>query len=296
MKHNTVSNAKLFPWMIYPLVMTAGLTLHFGLLDYGFDLTWATYLPAIFGAGTITFLELAFPARREWLPDSREVLNDSAYMVFVQVLVPKLLSFLLAIGLLRMVHSNPAWGSTLWPHQWPVSVQAGLMILSADFLRYWLHRLAHEWPPLWRLHAVHHSPHKLYWVNVARFHPLEKVLQFLFDALPFIILGVAEEALALYFVFYSINGFFQHCNIRIRLGFLNYLISGPELHRWHHSMYAEESNQNYGNNIIIWDLLFGTWFLPRDRKVNTLGLTNRDYPMPFFQQLKTPFIKGLEQG
>jgi sterol desaturase/sphingolipid hydroxylase (fatty acid hydroxylase superfamily) len=183
-----------------------------------------------------------------------------------------------------------------WPYDWPVALQTLLMILSADFLRYWLHRFSHEWPLLWRLHAVHHSPHKLYWVNVARFHPIEKALQYFFDAMPFIILGISEEVLALYFVFYSINGFFQHCNIKLRLGFLNYIVSGPELHRWHHSMIAKESNQNYGNNLIVWDLLFGTWYLPRNRQVDTLGLVNRDYPMPFVSQLKAPFIKGIEQG
>jgi len=170
-----------------------------------------------------------------------------------------------------------------------------LMVLMADFFRYWLHRLSHEWMPLWRLHAVHHSPHKLYSMNVGRFHPLEKSIQFIFDALPFIILGITENVLALYFVFYSINGFFQHCNIKIYLGPLNYVISGPELHRWHHSVKIKESNKNFGNNLIVWDLLFGTWHLPKAKKVEQLGLINRNYPLGLIEQLKSPFINGLDQ-
>ena len=169
------------------------------------------------------------------------------------------------------------------------------MLFLADLLRYWLHRAAHEWEPLWRLHAVHHSPHKLYWVNVGRFHPLDKALQFLLDAFPFIIVGVSEEVLSIYFVFYAINGFFQHCNINLRLGFLNYLISGPELHRWHHSILIRESNRNYGNNLIVWDLIFGTWFLPKEKSVDGLGLKNRQYPLDFASQIRTPFIKGLDK-
>lgn len=31
------------------------------------------------------------------------------------------------------------------------------MVLAVDFLRYWLHRAAHENDTLWRLHSVHHS-------------------------------------------------------------------------------------------------------------------------------------------
>ncbi|MEM7537661.1 MAG: GH3 auxin-responsive promoter family protein, partial [Chloroflexota bacterium] len=148
---------------------------------------------------------------------------------------------------------------------------------------------------LWRLHAVHHSPEKLYWLNVGRFHPLEKAIQFLFDALPFILVGVSEEVLSLYFVFYAINGFFQHCNIELRFGFLNYIISSPELHRWHHSRLIHESNSNYGNNIIIWDLLFGTRYFPKDAHVKELGLINNRYPDTFQAQLKTPFTPGLDK-
>ena len=81
-----------------------------------------------------------------------------------------------------------------------------------------MHRWAHEWEPLWRFHAVHHAPHKLYWLNVGRFHPIDKGLQVFLDTLPFLLLGVGEDVLALYVVCYAINGFFQHCNIDVRLG------------------------------------------------------------------------------
>jgi sterol desaturase/sphingolipid hydroxylase (fatty acid hydroxylase superfamily) len=133
-------------------------------------------------------------------------------------------------------------------------------------------------------------------VNVGRFHPIEKAIQYLFDALPFIILGVSEEVLALYFVFYGINGFFQHCNIELRLGWLNYVVSGPELHRWHHSRKTRESNSNYGNNLIVWDIIFRTYFLPKDQMVGDLGLLNPNYPLGFLSQMKTPFIKGIDKG
>ena len=169
------------------------------------------------------------------------------------------------------------------------------MMILADGLRYWLHRWAHEWKPLWRFHAVHHSPHKLYWLNVGRLHPIDKGLQVFLDTLPFLLLGVGEHVLALYVVCYAINGVFQHCNVDIRLAILNYLVSGPELHRWHHSMVKEESNHNYGNNLIIWDRLFGTWYLPSEREVQELGLGNREYPSNFLEQMTVPFIPGADK-
>ncbi len=290
---NTLSRS-LVSILAYPVVIGLAIALHYVLVFYEVGLIMATYAPVILGAVAVTFLEIQFPHRKEWWADKREVMNDAVYMAVVQVLWPRLLSFFLAVTLLQMFNERNFSFENLWPHSWPIPVQAVVMVLSADFLRYWLHRFAHEWPWLWRFHAVHHSPQKLYWVNVGRFHFVDKGLQFLFDALPFVLLGVREEVLALYFVFYSINGFFQHCNVDVRLGVLNHLISGPELHRWHHSRFPKESNQNYGNNLIIWDSLFGTRFLPEDREVGELGLKNREYPMGFLEQIKTPFIKGSE--
>jgi sterol desaturase/sphingolipid hydroxylase (fatty acid hydroxylase superfamily) len=75
---------------------------------------------------------------------------------------------------------------------------------------------------------------------------------------------------------------------------LNYIISSTELHRWHHSRAAEESNHNYGNNVIIWDVLFGTFYWPTARAVGDLGLTNPEYPQGFSAQLKAPFQRKIK--
>lgn len=279
----------------YPVVMGLALCSYYLLRQSGVPLQTAVLVPVLLAALAITLLERGFPYRKNWQPTATDVFNDFIYMVMVQGILPRFLGFIVALILLRSQVMENSVAASIWPHQWSVLIQMVLVMVTAEFLRYWLHRLAHNWKPLWQLHAVHHSPHKLYWVNVGRFHPLEKALQYLLDTLPFILLGVSDQVLALYFVFYAINGFFQHCNISIRLGFLNYIISGPELHRWHHSKQAEESNSNYGNNLILWDLVFGTRFLPQRRTVKSLGLVNRNYPLGFVKQLKTPFLNSLDQ-
>jgi len=277
--------------------MMSAIGLYFILLDSTGSIQWSVYLSVILSAIAITFFEWWYPYRRNWHPGPNDIGHDVTFMLLVQVLLPQLLSFLAALAILTTFHQHDLQFNHWWPRHWAPAAQVVLMLLVADFFRYWLHRAAHEWIiPLWRLHAVHHSPQKLYWLNVGRFHPLEKSIQFLFDALPFILLGVSETVLSLYFVLYSVNGFFQHCNIDLRLGFMNYLISGPELHRWHHSRIITESNANYGNNLIIWDVVFGTRYLPDDKEVGELGLLNRNYPDGFLAQMKTPFIKNLDKG
>jgi len=280
----------------YPAVLTVGFLSFAFLMDWGVSVTPAAYGAVAFCAVLITLHEIKLPYRQEWKPSGGEVTNDVVFMVTVQVALPYLLSISLVIALSDLLSASGIAARGLWPHDLPVWLQVCLMLLAAEFLRYWLHRAFHKFTPMWRFHAVHHSPHKLYWLNVGRFHPIEKAIQYGVDALPFALLGVSPEVLAAYFVFYAINGFFQHSNCRVRLGPLNYIVSGPELHRWHHSELPKESDHNFGNNLIVWDVLFGTRFLPRARQVGPLGLTNRHYPTGFVSQMRALFIRGLEKG
>ena len=48
----------------------------------------------------------------------------------------------------------------------------------------------------------------------------------------------------------------------MRFGWLNFVFNTPGLHRWHHSMDLREGNKNYGENLVCWDLLFGTFANP----------------------------------
>ena len=280
----------------YPIVIALGVALYMALAGAGWPTTLASYAAVVAGAALITLHEGRLPYRAGWRPPAEDVRADALFMAGVQVGVPYLLSITLVIALAGAINANGLTVDILWPHDLPVAAQAALMLLAADFLRYWLHRASHRFTCMWRFHAVHHSPPRLYWFNVGRFHPIEKAVQYAFDGLPFALVGVAPEVLAAYFVFYALNGFFQHSNCRVSLGPLNYIVAGPELHRWHHSRLVEESDRNFGNNLIIWDVLFGTRFLPQGREVGPLGLLNRAYPTGFFTQMRTPFIKGLENG
>ncbi len=288
---HSVALVRALQALSYPAVMALGIATFAGLRATGLPLSESGYLAAAIAAGLVTAHEIGLPHRREWRPHRGEVANDIAFLSVVQVLLPLVLSLSVVLWAAGALQSRGWIVVGFWPHELPIAFQAGLMLLAADFPRYWMHRAFHRFRWLWRLHAVHHSPHRLYWLNVGRFHPIEKAIQYAVDTLPFVLMGVPEGALALYFIFYSINGFFQHSNCLVRLGPLNYVVSGPELHRWHHSALPSESDTNFGNNLILWDVLFGTRFLPSDRSVRALGLTDRRYPVGFMSQLWSPFLR-----
>jgi len=274
-------------WLWYPLAMLGAVCSYLCLVDGGMTPAVAAYIPIVLSGLVIVLLEFLFPARMDWKPRLTDVLSDAAFMAVVQVALARLLGLVGVLWIAAWAHEHLQ--NTLWPSEWPLIVQIILMVLAVDLMRYWLHRAAHTYMPLWKLHEVHHSPDIIYVLNVGRFHPLEKVLQFSLDSVPFLLLGVAPEVLAGYFVFYSVNGFFQHSNLRLRYGWLNYIVGSAETHRWHHARDPKAAYCNFGNTVIIWDLLFGTWHLPKGNGVGDIGIPDRSYPKGFLAQMAMPF-------
>jgi sterol desaturase/sphingolipid hydroxylase (fatty acid hydroxylase superfamily) len=124
-----------------------------------------------------------------------------------------------------------------------------------------------------------------------RFHPVDLALSNFSPLVPLIILGADERVIALFGLFSAVNGLFQHANLVFYLGPFNWLFSQAELHRWHHSKRLEESNRNFGQNLIVWDVVFGTRHLPPDREApREIGLADLPaFPMDYWGQLLSPF-------
>lgn len=236
-------------------------------------------------------LERAHPHRQEWLRSHDDLRTDLLHNA-VNLWIPQLYTVLLAGGLTAVASRvSVAVGATLWPDRWPLLAQLLLALVIGEIGTYWIHRLMHETRFLWRFHAAHHSAPRLYWLNAGRFHPLDLFGQQFFALTPLILLGCGTGIIALHTLFTAIHGLFQHCNVRIRLGPLNWFFSMAELHRWHHSKRIDEANTNYGANIIWWDIVFRSRFLPRDREPPTdtgiQGLPG--FPRSYWGQLLSPF-------
>jgi sterol desaturase/sphingolipid hydroxylase (fatty acid hydroxylase superfamily) len=276
--------SRVLPFVWYPAFLALALAAFFALLAHGAAPALAAYAPVIGVGVSILLLETRFAEREDWRPTRADVAADAAFMAVVMVALPRLLAVIAVLALADWRHAEAAGP---WPHDWPLAAQIVLAVLAVDFARYWLHRACHRFTPLWRLHEVHHSPDILYVANVGRFHPVEKVLHFTLDTLPFLALGVAPEVLAGYFLLYSVNGFFQHSNLKLRYGWLNYLVGSAETHRWHHARDPKLAACNFGNTTIVWDVMFGTWRLPG--RVGEVGIPDRAYPQGFLAQMTAPF-------
>ena len=284
---------RVAPYLWYPATMCAAVILFALLLAANTPLVIALYAPIVFVAFAVLWLQSHFPERRSWRPRWEAVKADITFLALVQAALPQALSAAFVLAFAGTLHASAT--NLDWPHGWTLIAQVCLMLVMVDFMRYWLHRACHHFSPLWRLHAVHHSPDILYSLNSGRFHPLEKTLHFAVDTAPFLVLGVAPEVIAGYFLFYASNGLFQHSNVCLRYGWLNYVVGSAETHRWHHARDSRVGACNYGTTTVIWDVIFATWQLPRGQYLEEIGIMDANYAGGFWQQMLAPFA-DLRRG
>jgi sterol desaturase/sphingolipid hydroxylase (fatty acid hydroxylase superfamily) len=85
-------------------------------------------------------------------------------------------------------------------------------------------------------------------------------------------------------------GFFIHANVRWRFGLLEWIVSTPAFHHWHHTNDGPEYiDKNYAPMLPWVDMIFGTFFLPRDRQPEKYGIDKPISPI-LFGQLMDPFL------
>ncbi|MDH3294297.1 MAG: sterol desaturase family protein [Acidimicrobiia bacterium] len=159
-----------------------------------------------------------------------------------------------------------------------------------DLAIYWTHRWYHEVPVLWRFHAIHHSAERLDWVSGFRNHPLDGTL--IAPAFVFLLAaGFPAEFTGVLAVVQIALGLFLHANVRWRLRPLHKIVITPEFHHWHHANESGAINSNYSVFLPAWDLLFGTYFMPPDRRPRRYGVSEY-IPDGMIGQLRHPF-RGL---
>lgn len=149
-------------------------------------------------------------------------------------------------------------------------------IILFDLTIYWTHRWYHEVPFLWRFHSIHHSTEHLDWVSGFRGHPLDGTL--IAPAFVFLVVaGFSPEFTGVLAAVQIITGLFLHANVRWRLRWFHKLIITPEFHHWHHANEPGAINSNYSVFLPLWDLVFGTYFMPSDRRPSRYGVSE---PIP----------------
>lgn len=157
---------------------------------------------------------------------------------------------------------------------WPIALQLGFFWVTHDFYIYCFHRTQHASRWLWRVHEAHHSGKDVDWLSGSRSHALEILINQTIEYAPIVLLGAHPDVALMKGVLDAAWGMYIHSNVDVRAGWVQYVLNGPEMHRWHHADELDRRGVNFATKIAVWDWVFGTGRLP-DRKPRAYGLWDR---------------------
>lgn len=257
--------------------------------------------------GTLTaliLLSLAFAVlervvgRRHYRTFSASWWTDVAYWFFTPLVVRAIsrvvvvLPFLLLVGLglasVEGLRAREYAGFGPISRQ-PIWLQMIEVYVLADFVSYWMHRKFHSgrW---WPFHAVHHSSEDLDWLSSVRVHPVNSLLMNLAQAAPLALFGFNPFVAVSTAPIFTLYAILLHARVDWTYGPLGHVIASPAFHRWHHSKDPAAIDKNFSGLFAFWDVLFGTFYLPKDRVPQDFGIQD-DMPAGFIAQLARPFRK-----
>ena len=193
------------------------------------------------------------------------------FFTLTTIIINFTLAFLL-LGTADWVQANN-FGIINWlPIEIPFWLYVFLGVLFLDFFgAYLAHFTEHKIKPLWMVHLVHHSDHKVDTTTANRHHPLESIIRFAFTLFGVLIVGAPIAIVMIYQSLSLVFTQFTHANIKMSRSFdklLSYFIVSPDMHKVHHHNLLPYTDSNYGNIFSIWDRLLGTYkYLDRDKIV-----------------------------
>ncbi|MCB0461770.1 MAG: sterol desaturase family protein [Flavobacteriaceae bacterium] len=210
-----------------------------------------------------------------------------------------IINFALAFLLLKSADYVMAndFGILNWLPELPIWLYIVIGILLMDFIGAYLpHFIEHKVKPLWMIHLVHHTDHKVDTTTANRHHPLESVIRYTFTLLGVFIIGAPIGIVMLYQSMSLVATQFSHANIKLPKKVdhaLSYFLVSPDMHKVHHHYVLPYTDSNYGNIFSIWDRMLGT-YMELDREKLIYGVDvfpNEKENGNVWSLLKQPFQK-----
>ena len=236
--------------------------------DFARDLirlsVWLVLIMAVFVP-----LERLFAARKQAVFRAG-FLTDTGYY-FLGNILPKMLLVLPVSAVAWAAHR--AVPSVYYAElaRLPLWVRLAAAMVVGETGYYWAHRWMHQVPYLWRFHAIHHSAEAMDFLVNTRTHPVDSVFGRFCGLVPMYVLGLAQPGggrldlvPVLFALIGGLWGFFVHANVAWRFGWLEYVISTPAFHHWHHTNDdVALRGKNYASMLPWLDWVFGSFYLPR---------------------------------
>lgn len=170
----------------------------------------------------------------------------------------------------------------------PLWAQALTFLVASDVMMYWSHRIFHG-STMWKYHAVHHSSEELDWISAARFHPINLFLGSVMVDVVLLLAGISPNVMLWVGPFITAHSAFVHANLNWTLGPFRYVLASPVFHRWHHTSADRGGEKNFAGTFPILDVLFGTFYMPKNELPDAYGIDDKNFPTGFGAQMLYPF-------
>ncbi|NQD92012.1 sterol desaturase family protein [Pseudomonas sp. CrR25] len=155
--------------------------------------------------------------------------------------------------------------------------------VAVDFCFYWAHRTLHRYNLLWGAHQPHHSSEDFNLSTALRKGAFQTAFDWPFY-LPLALLGLPLPLFLVLLGVQLVYQFWIHSQHVGRLGWLEWVLVTPSLHRVHHGQNACYIDKNHGGVFILWDRLFGTY--AEEREPVRYGVTT---PVATFDPIRLQF-------
>jgi sterol desaturase/sphingolipid hydroxylase (fatty acid hydroxylase superfamily) len=176
----------------------------------------------------------------------------------------------------------------------PFWAQVIIYLIGNDLCMYLTHRAFHS-ARLWRFHAVHHSSRVLEWISATRFHPVDQLFHSSLSDVAMLLLGISPDVLAWLGPWTIASSALVHANLDWTFGPFRYVLASPVFHRWHHTGPERGGNRNFAGTFPVFDILFGTFYMPKGEVPDSFGVDDPDYPGDFLSLLAHPFLRRRDR-
>ncbi|HQX56080.1 MAG TPA: sterol desaturase family protein [Pyrinomonadaceae bacterium] len=140
-----------------------------------------------------------------------------------------------------------------------------LLLLGVDFIFYWVHRWGHAINILWAAHSPHHSAEEMNFMVALRASVTQRFSSFLFFW-PLALIGFQPLHIYMMSGIHLFIAFLHHTEFIGKLGWFEKYFTTPSHHRVHHGVNFPYLDKNFGEFLIIWDKIFGS-FAEENEKV-----------------------------
>jgi sterol desaturase/sphingolipid hydroxylase (fatty acid hydroxylase superfamily) len=192
-------------------------------------------------------------------------------------------------GVIMAMGVNMAGGGfiALRADGWWLPLSLAIVIVTVDLEGYWLHRLQHSVPFMWSMHSMHHSAEAMNAATGARHYWVEQAIIAAFLPSAAMVFKIPDEVLRFVPYFY-ITEQLAHMNAKIQLGALTLVFNNPQFHRIHHSVEPQHLDKNFCKALPIFDIIFGTAWIPGKDEFPRTGLPKKEKPASFLEGLVWP--------